>query len=195
MFMSVPYEVIHAYALLIDGHYYLGIGHRAGELAASDLGSFRSAGVRYAFPRWGTLRPFFVTMAADDRGKLYKGLEAIDWISNNGLLFPRADAAGQWADGSEDQFVMKELDLAIPVQVFASASETDFPGLQVHAALEFVADVPFVAAPGGNFPARIQAAIPVFQVNAALTLPQLEKLMPKITSDPRVVSMDELETL
>jgi hypothetical protein len=193
--MSVPYETLHAYALLIDGHYYLGIGHRAGELAAHDLGSFWSAGVRYAFPRWGTLRPFFVSMAADDRGKLYKGLEAIDWISNNGLLFPRADAAGQWADGHEDQFVMKELDLGIPVLVFASASETDFPGLQVHAALEFVTDVPFAAAPGGNFPARVQAAIPAFQMNAVLTLPQLEKLMPKITSDPHLVGMDEIDVL
>jgi hypothetical protein len=193
--MHPPYETFHAHALLIEGHYDLAIGQGAAVLEAQDLGSFRTAGVRYAFPRFGTLRPFFVTMAADDRGKLYKGLDAIDWIANNGLLFPRADVAGQWADGHEDQFVIKELDLGLSVHVFASQSETDFPGLQVHAAMEFVdpAVASFAVAPGGNFPARLQAALPVFQVNAGLSFSQLSQLIPKAAASPRLFTMDEAE--
>jgi len=188
--MTIPFEVVQAHSVQVEGRTYIVHGSGAEAFIASGQGAFAPVYLRYAFPRFGTLRPFFVTMAADDRGRLYRGFEAIDWIASSGILYPRSDAAGVGADGQADQFPLKELDLGVTMQAFASPGESEFPGHQLYAALEFVNDPAFALAPGGNFPARLLTSIPAFQVNAALPPTQLAQLIPPVAASPRTVGLD-----
>lgn len=188
--MSVPFEIVQANCVQVDGLTYLVHGPGAEAFLAIGQGAFTPTYLRYAFPYYGTLRPFFVTIAADDRGKFYRGFEAIDWIANSGLLFPRSDAEGIYADGSEDQFPLKELDLGVSLQVYASRSEAEFPGNQLYVALEFVNEATFALAPGGYFPVRLLSAIPAFQVNAAIPITQLIPLIPQVAASPRTIGLD-----
>jgi hypothetical protein len=190
--MIVPFETLQAHCLRFEEHLYLVQGAGAEAFLAAGQGTFAPVYVRYAFLCYGTLRPFFVTLAADDRGQLYRGFEAIDWIANSGLLFPRSDAEGVYADGSDDLFPLKELDLGVSILAYASRSETEFPGAQLYAALEFVSEATFALAPGGNFPARLLSAIPAIQVNAALPPAQLARLIPQVAASPRIIGLDLL---
>jgi len=78
--------------------------------------------------------------------------------------------------------------------VFASQTETDFPGVPLYAALEFVEAMrtTFALAPGGNFPARLLSAIPAFQVNAAIPPAQLAQWVPQAVASPRTIGLDLL---
>jgi hypothetical protein len=193
--MLPAHETLPARCFHLTGQYYLATGNNAGNLTALGENAFAPACIRYAFPYLGTHRPFFVTLAADDRGKLYRGLDAIDWIAGEGLLYPRSDAAGLWPDGTEGQLFLKELDLAVPLFAFASPSESDFPGARLTAAIELVESAPFVLAPGGNFPARLLSAIPALQLNAAVPFSKTLPLIPLAAATPSVISLDSINNL
>lgn len=158
------HEEFPFHAFQLNGLNYLARGDGAADLAALTESHFTPVFVRYAFSQFNTLRPFFPTMAADDRGSLYRGLDAFDWITESGLLFPRSDAMGLWSDGSEDQLFLKELDLAVPPLIFVSPSVDRF-GDRLAAAVEIVGDAVFAIAPGGGFPNRIAASVPTFQMH------------------------------
>jgi len=154
-----PFHFFH-----LNGLNYLARGDGAADLAALTESGFTPVFARYAFSQFNTLRPFFPKMAADDRGSLYRGLDAFDWIAESGMLFPRSDVMGVWSDGEEDQLFLKELDLAMPPLIFISPSADQFPGDQLAAAVEIVSDAAFAIAPGGGFPNRIASSVPTFQL-------------------------------
>ena len=193
--MLPPPDSLSAYALQLDGQYYLARGAGAPALAALGQDAFSPVSIRYAFPHFATRRPFFPALAADDRGRRYRGLEAIDWLSSSGLLFPRADALGVWSDGVEDQLFIKELDLAVPMLSYAAPSEApaDFPGHLLAAAIEIVENTTFALAPGGNFPIRLLSAIPALQLNAASLNSRTARLIPQVAANPRTLSFADLE--
>lgn len=162
--MFPPHEEFPFHFFRLNGLNYLARGEGAADLAALTDSHFTPVFVRYAFLQFNTLRPFFPTMAADDRGGLYRGLDAFDWIAESGMLFPRSDAMGVWSDGSEDQLFLKELDLAVSPMIYISSSADRF-GDRLAAAVEIVSDAAFAIAPGGGFPSRIAASVPTFQMN------------------------------
>ncbi len=163
--MFPPHEEFPFHFFQLNGLNYLARGDGAADLAALTESHFTPVFARYAFLQINTLRPFFPTMAADDRGSLYRGLDAFDWIAESGMLFPRSDAMGLWNDGSEDQLFLKELDLAVPPLIYISPSADQFPGVRLAAAVEIVSDAAFAIAPGGGFPHRIAASVSTFQLN------------------------------
>ncbi|MEK6575423.1 MAG: hypothetical protein AABZ58_14030 [Chloroflexota bacterium] len=190
--MLPPHELLPAHCVQLSGQYYLATGDGAGDLAALGAGAFSPVFIRYAYPRFETRRPFFPAMAADDRGALYRGLDAIDWLIASGLLFPRSDAAGMGPDGSEDQLFVKELDLAVPPLAYAAATEAEFPGVRLTAAIEIVEKATFALAPGANFPARLLSAIPAFQLNAAVPFTRATQLIPQAVVNARTISLYDL---
>ncbi len=163
--MLPPHEEFPFHAFQLNGLNFLARGDGAADLAALTDSHFAPVFVRYAFSQFNTLRPFFPTMAADDRGGLYRGLDAFDWIAESGMLFPRSDVMGLWSDGEEDQFFLKEFDLALTPLIFVSPSADQFSGDRLAAAVEIVSDAAFAIAPGGGFPNRIAASVPTFQLN------------------------------
>jgi hypothetical protein len=194
--MLVPVERIEtSYFVELDRLHYLVRSQSAEHLrnfVQTGQGAYAPVYLRYAFLQYGTLRPFFPAMVADDWGKLWRGLECIDWLASNGLLYPRSDVSGLWYDGSDDQFVIKELDLALSYSIYASTSESDFPGQLISAALEIVESAAFGLAPGGNFPARLSSAIPTFQLNAALPFSKTVPLLPQAIASPHVIDLDSI---
>ncbi|MBI5347699.1 MAG: hypothetical protein HZB77_00025 [Chloroflexi bacterium] len=165
--MLPPHEQFPFYFFQLNGSNFLARSDGAADLAALTESHFTPVFARYAFSQVNTLRPFFPTMAADDRGSLYRGLDAFDWIAESGVLFPRSDAMGVWSDGSEDQLFLRELDLAVLPLIYISPSAERF-GERLAAAVEIVSDAAFAIAPAGGFPNRIAASVPTFQLNRDL---------------------------
>jgi len=193
--MFPSHELLAVHCLQLDGLHYLVRANNAEQLATfitRGQGAFTPVYSRYAFSQHATLRPFFPAMVADDWGKLSRGLDCIDWLTNFGLLYPRSDVVGLWYDGTEDQFVVKELDLGLNLSVYASATESEFPGQLLTAAIELVESATFVLAPGGNFPARLSSAIPTFQLNAALPFSKTIPLIPQAAANPHVIELDSI---
>lgn len=195
--MFPPYERLDAHCFELDAYYYLASGIGAAHLASLGRSSFSPVVLRYAYPRFETRRPFFPFMAADDWGNLYRGFDAVDWLISNGLMYPRADVAGLWLDGAQDQVFVKELDLAVPMTVYAAASGemSEFPGQAVRAVVEVVSHVDFAIAPGANIPARLAAALPAFQIHTGVLGPKTFALLTAVLRDPRLVRFDEIDGL
>lgn len=193
--MLAPFEVLPAHCFQREGETYLASGAGAEGLAAAGSATsgpapYTPVYVRYAFPRLGTRRPFFPALAADDRGRLYRGLEAVDWLASYGLLYPRADAEGVWSDGPADRLFVKELDLAVPVLLYAAAGPEDFPGRPVAAAVELITGLPYALALGGNYNSRVSAAVPVFQLHAGLAPDRALTLIRTAVREPRPFDLD-----
>ena len=149
--------------------------------------------VRYGFSQ-SIPCAFFPEMAADDRGGLYRGVDAFDWIAEGVLLFPRSDAMGLWGDGSEDQLFLKELDLAVPPLIYISPSADRF-GDRLAAAVEIVSDAAFAIAPAGGFPNRIAASVPTFQMHRELIGILALQLLPQAIAHPRTITFDHIDDL
>lgn len=191
--MLAPHEEFPFHAFQLNGLNYLARGGRAADLAALTDSHFAPVFVRYAFSQFNTLRPFFPTLAADDRGGLYRGLDAFDWIAESGMLFPRSDVMGLWSNGEEDQFFLKEFDLALTPLIFVSPSADQFPGGRLAAAVEIVSDAAFAFAPGGGFPNRIAASVPTFQIHRDLIGVTALQLLPQIITHPRAITFDHID--
>ena len=170
---------------------------RAGALTylVSDLTADAPSGVclRYAYPRLYSREPFFPTMTADDWGTLYRGMNAVDWLIASGPMYPRSDVMGLRPDATADQLFLKELDLAVPPMIYVAASVESFPGEPVAAAVEIATHLPYALAPGGQFPARIQAATPTFQMHAALCLRLPSDAWPRALAHSLPISLARLE--
>jgi hypothetical protein len=191
---SIPAELVQAFCFQLEGQWFLVKGIDAQTLARLGEGAFSPVWVRYAFRQLGTYQPFFPTVGVDDRGKLHRDLELVDWLAGQGLLYPRADVDGLLFTGQPEQFVLKELDLGLSMLAFAVTGEADFPGRLLTAAVELVADVRFALAPGGNYPIRLASTIPVLQLNAAVPLAKAIQLIPQVAADPRMVDLDVINS-
>ncbi len=193
--MLPPHETFPYHCLSLGTLNIIVSGEGADHLARLAPRSFSPVVVRYAYPRFETRAPFFPTMAADDVGTIYRGLDALDWMAQSGLLYPRSDAMGVWADGSEDQLFLKELDLAVPPIPFVAATpgEAGFPGSPLAAVVEIVAQSDWAITPGGGFPARLVACVPTFQLHADLIGLTAFELIPHALADPRPISLDALD--
>ena len=193
--MFPPHETFPYHCLILGALTFVVSGEGAGHLAGLAARSFSPVVVRYAYPRFETRAPFFPFMAADDVGTLYRGLDALDWIAQSGLLYPRSDAMGVWADGSEDQLFLKELDLAVPPIPFVAATpgEDGFPGSPLAAAVEIVPHSDWAITPGGDFPTRLSACIPTFQLHAGLIGLTAFDLIPRVLANPRPIPLDALD--
>ena len=188
-----PHEEFPFHFFHLNGLNYLARGDGAADLAALTESHFTPVFARYAFLQFNSLRPFFPTMAADDRGTLYRGLDAFDWITQSGLLFPRSDVMGVLSDGSEDQLFLKELDLAVPPLIFISPSADQFPGDRLAAAVEIVSYAAFAITPAGGFPNRIAASVPTFQMHRDLIGVVALQLLPQIARRPTTITFDQLD--
>lgn len=191
--MQPPHELFPFHHFQYGKLHCLSAGDRAGELAASGTQHFSPVVIRYAYPRYTTREPFFPAMAVDDVGGAYRGLEALDWIMDRGLLFPRSDAIGLRPDGSKDQLSLKELDLAVTPSVFVAKDENDFPGHPLAAAVQIVSRADFALAPGGGFPARLSACLPTFQLHADLIGPRVLALLPRLLTLTRPLRFEEID--
>lgn len=189
--MFPPHEEFPFHFFRLNGLNYLARGEGAADLAALTDSHFTPVFVRYAFLQFNTLRPFFPTMAADDRGGLYRGLDAFDWIAESGMLFPRSDAMGVWSDGSEDQLFLKELDLAVSPMIYISSSADRF-GDRLAAAVEIVTDAAFAIAPAGGFPNRIATSVPTFQMHRDLIGILALQLLTQVVVHPRTITFDHI---
>ncbi len=111
----------------------------------------------YAFILQSSGNLLFPNLAMDDRGGLYRELEAVDWIARRGQLFPRSDVHGTLEDGSAIELMLRDLDLAIPLKIFAP-QEDEFPGYSLRGVLGFGID------PSDNedVPQRITDHLPLF---------------------------------
>ena len=186
--MHPAHETFPYYGFQLGALNLVTTGEGAERLAG---GGFSPVLIRYAFPLYGTHAPLFPIMAADDRGAVYRGLAAFDWIAGRGLLFPRSDVMGLRADGSEDQKFLKELDLGIPAMAYASMTESAFPGHLLAAAIEVVSQSEYAITPGGDFPARLSTIVPVFQLHVD-ALWRASELLPAVLSNPRSVALAEV---
>ncbi|MBI3242983.1 MAG: hypothetical protein HYZ49_11885 [Chloroflexi bacterium] len=193
--MLPPHETFPYHCLSLGTLTFVVSGEGAEHLAGLAARSFSPVVARYAYPRFETRAPFFPVMAADDLGKLYQGLDALDWMAGSGLLYPRSDAMGVWVDGSEDQLFLKELDLAVPPLAFAAASagEADFPGSLLSAAIQIVSQSDHAITPGGDFPSRLSACLPTFQLHADLIGLMAFDLIPHVLTHPRPISFEDLD--
>ena len=181
--MLPPYDSFSYHCFQLGTLTFVATGEGAERLA---LGGFSPAVIRYAFPLYGTQAPLFPLMAADDRGGIYHGFNAFDWIAERGLLFPRSEVMGLRANGSEIQCFLKELDLGVSALAFVtdSVKETAFPGVPLAAAVEIVSQSDRAITPGGDFPIRLATIVPTFQLHAN-AIPQASELLPDVLSNPR----------
>lgn len=186
--MHPAQEIFPYYYFQLDTLNFIASGEGAKLLAVS---GFSPVLIRYAFPIYGTHSPFFPAMAADDRGAVYRGLEAFDWIVERGLLYPRSDVMGLRADGSEDQKFLKELDLGLPALAYVSPAESAFPSHLLAAAIEVVSQSEYAITPGGDFPTRLSTIVPVFQLHVA-ALARAGELLPEALSNPRSIPLVEV---
>lgn len=175
------------------GRRLLAAGPGANRLASFGRHAFTPVCLRYAFLLYTSRQPFFPTLAADDLGVRYKDLQAFDWLSESGLLYPRADAVGVHADGTQDQLFLKELDLAVPAVPYVSAGEGEFPGWPVSAALQVVAEGDFAICPGGNFPPRLLAILPAVQLHVRIIGARLESILPRLLAVNAPIGLDEFD--
>lgn len=80
--------------------------------------------IRYGVPYLGKSHLAIVPgLLALDYGDLLTGEEAWDFLTKRSNLHPRAEVFGYRNDGRDDMVVVKALDLAAPVQVFAYINE------------------------------------------------------------------------
>ena len=192
-FMHPPHELFPFHHFQFGNLHYLAAGDRADEPGATAGGYFSPVVIRYAYPHYATREPFFPALAVDDVGGAYRGLEALDWIMDRGLLFPRSDAVGLRADGSKDQLPLKELDLAVTPTAFCAHDATGFPGHPLTAAIQIVPRADFALAPGGGFPARLSACLPTFQLHADLIGARGLRLLPRALTLTRPLRFAEID--
>jgi hypothetical protein len=184
--MLLPHESFPYHCFQLGTFHLVATGAGAERLAA---GGYTPVFIRYAFPLYGTHAPLCPVMAADDRGGIYRGLDAYDWIAERGLLFPRSDVVGLLADGKEHQCFLKELDLGVAALAFVAASpgEAGF-GQPLAAAVEVVPHSEWAITPGGDFPTRLAAIVPTFQLHRH-ALSRAGELLADVLGHPRSIPL------
>ena len=91
--------------------------------------------IRPGYRLWEAPEYFLPRLVIDDIGQEYDAPESLTWIEEHGDLFPRSEAFGQRADGTEEGYVLKALDLT-DMRVFASSSSHSGPFFHLSLAIE-----------------------------------------------------------
>lgn len=98
-------------------------------------------------------------LVAIDYGEMLTGEAAWEFITKRSNLYPRAEVFGYRNDGRDEMIYVKNLDLALPIEVIIYADK---------AATQPTASVSAVIAPeNAGFPARVLAFLPRYDSIAA----------------------------
>ena len=155
-------EHLEAGLLVYEQQAFLLVGQLPGEIEPTPSKALMvpaPISVAYAFVLQSSGNLLFPYLAMDDRGALYKDLEAVDWIARRGQLFPRSDVHGTLDDGSTLELMLRDLDLAVPLKVFAPQKD-EFPGF----ALRGVIGLGIDPASDEDLPQRIADHLPIFNL-------------------------------
>lgn len=105
-------------------------------------------GVRYLEKHFLALVPGLVAL---ERGELFTGEAALDFVVRRSNLYPRAEVYGYRSDGVDEMKTVKWLDVAEPLMVLVYTDA---------AATTPVAEIDGLVGPRDSFPARMVAALP-----------------------------------
>lgn len=105
-------------------------------------------GVRYLEKHFLSLVPGLIAL---ERGELFTGEDALDFVVKRSNLYPRTEVYGYRSDGADEMKTVKWLDVAEPLMVLAYANA---------AATSPVAEIDGLAGPEGAFSARMLTALP-----------------------------------
>ena len=111
--------------------------------------------IRYGIPYLG--KPFYSIvpdLAVLDYGDMLSGEAAWEFLVHQSNLYPRADVLGYRDDGSDQMLVVKQLDFAIPFDVFAYHQSSDRKPFARLKAL--------IASERAAFPQRLLNYLPAF---------------------------------
>ncbi len=135
----------------IDGRYALSTIEQPGATIVAE----GILTIRYGAPYLGKTQLAIVPgLLALDYGDFLTGEEAWDFLIKRSNLHPRAEVFGYRNDGRDDMIVVKALDLAAPIQVFAYANaQATTPLAQVTACI--ISDK-------GTLPERLAQYLPHF---------------------------------
>ena len=110
--------------------------------------------VRYAVPYLGKPCSIVPDLVVLDYGDMLTGEPAWEFLLRQSHLHPRADVLGHRDDGSDQMLAVKQLDFAIPFDVFAYHQPSDRkPFAQLNA---------LIAAERAAFPPRLLDCLPAF---------------------------------
>ena len=93
-----------------------------------------------------------------DYGDMLVGDEAWEFLTQQSNLYPRADVLGYRNDGRDEMLVVKQLDLVVPFDVLAYASETEHSPIAKLTAL--------IALENDTYPEKLQKYLPRFDTLA-----------------------------
>jgi hypothetical protein len=108
-------------------------------------------GVRYLEKHFLSVVPGLIAL---ERGELFTGEDALDFLVKRSNLYPRTEVYGYRSDGADEMKTVKWLDVAEPLMVLAYAND---------AATSPVAEVDGLSGPEDVFTARMLAALPRYE--------------------------------
>lgn len=77
----------------------------------------------FALTTQGIAAQIIPSVLLDDWGKEIKGLALYEWVSENGLRFPRAELFGFSPDGQSVQYFLRDMELFVPLVAYAGADK------------------------------------------------------------------------
>jgi len=106
-------------------------------------------GIRYAVKHHLSIVPDLVAL---DYGEMLTGYDAWHFLLNKSNLYPRADVLGYRNDGLDEMVTVKQLDLALPIEVLAFAD---------HQSAKPIASInAIIGCPNDEIPERIAQYLP-----------------------------------
>lgn len=190
-----PYTV-NGIVIAHNGHFILVYGSELQALGAPVIGA--PVELRPGYRLWEAPTYLLPQTVIDDIGQEFDAPEAFTWIEERGDLFPRSEAYGVLADGSEKGFVIKALDLT-ELRVFAGPGGGGGPFLPITLAIEAASvadDLAVVPVPG---PTPVLArALPAYRLSpgvfGAVAAAILNQLLRHKRRDFRL-TFDELDDM
>ena len=192
--MSIP--LVEGIVIAHGGHFVFVYGPEAQALGVPVLEG--PVVLRPAYRLWEMPAYFLPETVIDDIGQEFDAPEAFTWIEERGDLFPRSEAYGVLADGSEKGFVIKALDLT-ELRVFAGPGGGGGPFLPIALAIEAASvadDLAVVPVPGPT--PLLARALPAYRLSpgvfGAVAAAILNQLLRHKRRDFRL-TFDELDDM
>lgn len=178
-----------------NGHHVLVYGAEAQALGVPVLET--PVHLRPGYRLWEEPAYFLPQTVIDDIGQEYEAPGAYQWIEERGDLFPRSEAYGQMADGTEKGFVIKAMDLT-DLRVFAGpAANGAFLHVSLAIEAQAVPDNLAVAPVSGPAP-LLARALPAYRLApgtfGAVSAAILNQLLRNRRRDFRL-TFDELDDM
>ncbi|PJF41502.1 MAG: hypothetical protein D6737_15800 [Chloroflexi bacterium] len=115
-----PGDSFTGFVLQLDDVQILALEHLSGSAVIARGDFIVRYAIHYAGPAHLSIVPGLVVM---DYGETMTGDEAWHFLLKGSNLYPRAEVIGYRSDGKEDMPFVKQLDLALPVEVFVYADD------------------------------------------------------------------------